>query len=93
MGSVSSLHHSLSLPQILLRLGVESRQFIVGDEAAVLPYVQLVARALLALAEAQSQGFKLRLVERRVQTVEHVFRAALLLTVTCMTKLSRSVRI
>lgn len=52
--------------------------FVVGDEAAVFPYVELVVRALAALAEGGAEGFELGLAEGVGEAVEHVLRAAAL---------------
>ena len=49
--------------KILLRLGVETRLVAICDELAVLPYVDLVLGALLALSKAQAERFQLLLVE------------------------------
>lgn len=55
--------------QIFRSLGVESGLCGVDYKLAEYPFVYLILRALLCLAERDAQGFKLSLVERVGQVV------------------------
>ena len=69
--------HPLGFAREILRgLGVESGLCGVDYELAEHPFVYLILRALLGLAERDAQGLQLGLVERVGQIVEQVLRSA-----------------